>query len=420
MLEPPLERAYRTYVRCHEIIVHATSEPALLKAVCAVLVEELGFRMAWIGMTSPSDERVRPVAHAGDEDGYLERITITRTAGDPHGSGPTGRAVRERATAVARDIATDPRFEPWRADALKRGYASSAAIPLLDADWCLGAISLYAAEPDAFGDDEIALLEKMAADLVLGLRAIEDAHRLSALTERAGQAAKAETTALALSAVAHDLHNSLHAVSLCLDNLRKATTPERREQALAEAAAANAAGINLLKQVTSLTRRTLDDVKVTHADHVLDSIRPLLTRLAAPATLRVRQDALGAQVGIASIDLERILMNLVVNAAHAVSQGGTIEVSIERCRAAPDLSAPAALAPGEYVAFSVADDGAGIPLDVLPHVFDPFFSTKGEAGTGLGLFAVQQLARDAQGDVAVISTRGKGTRFTVYLPILQG
>ncbi|MBZ0121293.1 MAG: GAF domain-containing protein, partial [Sandaracinaceae bacterium] len=156
-----LERAYRAFVHGHQVVRSARTEAELFRNVCETAVNDLGFRLAWIGLAG-DDFAVVPVAQAGYESGYLDSIRIT-WSDDVLGGGPTGRAIRERKPVIARCIATDERFAPWREDALRRGYASSAAIPLSNGAHCLGALNLYAAEPDAFDDDEIALLEELAA-----------------------------------------------------------------------------------------------------------------------------------------------------------------------------------------------------------------------------------------------------------------
>ncbi len=70
---------------------------------------------------------------------------------------------------MVRNMATDPRFAPWRAEALKRGYASSIGIPLVGDSIPFGALTIYASEPDAFGDEEVQLLTELAGDLAFGV-----------------------------------------------------------------------------------------------------------------------------------------------------------------------------------------------------------------------------------------------------------
>jgi two-component system NtrC family sensor kinase len=104
--------------------------------------------------------------------------------------------------------------------------------------------------------------------------------------------------------------------------------------------------------------------------------------------------------------LQQIFLNIVNNAFAAVEKGGHIEVGIKRV--GPDK-----------VAVSIADDGVGIPEDQRPHIFDPFFTTKKGAGTGLGLSITYGLVQKLDGQIDVASEVGKGTCFTVTLPIGQ-
>ena len=123
-------RTLRTINRCNEALVRATEEIELVKAICRILVEDGGMRMAWVGYREESAaRRIRQVAHAGFEDGYLNRVDVS-WADVPAGRGPTGVAIRSGKLRSTDDIATHPRFRPWRDEALKRGYRSSLGLPL--------------------------------------------------------------------------------------------------------------------------------------------------------------------------------------------------------------------------------------------------------------------------------------------------
>lgn len=105
--------------------------------------------------------------------------------------------------------------------------------------------------------------------------------------------------------------------------------------------------------------------------------------------------------------LSQVLMNLLLNAAHATPEGGRITVAADR------------LASGEAVEVRVIDTGCGIPPDVLPHVFEPFFTTKRGKGTGLGLSISQAYVRSHDGEIRIASVPLNGTTVTVTLPIRQ-
>jgi PAS domain S-box-containing protein len=176
-------RVHRTLSAANQALVRAQDEVALLEAICRAVVEEGGFRFAWVGYCEDDDAgSITPVAHAGHEAGYLDEIAVSWHAND-HGRGPTGVAVRERRSAISSEIAADPAMIPWVKAARARGYASSAAFPLERGHAVFGVLSIYAAEPDAFGLEEVALLEELAADLSFGIDALR--------TKAAGAAAEA-------------------------------------------------------------------------------------------------------------------------------------------------------------------------------------------------------------------------------------
>jgi hypothetical protein len=126
------QRALETISNCNQALVRAATEPALLREVCRVIVEEGGYRFAWVGFAEHDEQKtVRPAAHAGHNEGYLESANIT-WADTERGRGPVGTAIRMGQVTVCRDILADPDFAPWRAEAIKRGYASSLKLPLLD------------------------------------------------------------------------------------------------------------------------------------------------------------------------------------------------------------------------------------------------------------------------------------------------
>ncbi|MCC6612578.1 MAG: PAS domain S-box protein [Anaerolineae bacterium] len=165
-------RAFRTLSDGNQALVRAETETDLLRRVCEAVVGAGGYRFVWVGYVEHDEAKtVRPIAHAGLEEGYLDSISVT-WADAERGRGPTGRAIRSGKPVAVRHIHTDPDFAPWRADALKRGYASAIALPLLIDGQVIGAMNIYAAEPDAFAEQEVDLLKEMTNDLAYGIAAL--------------------------------------------------------------------------------------------------------------------------------------------------------------------------------------------------------------------------------------------------------
>jgi PAS domain S-box-containing protein len=152
-----------------EALIRASEEQTYLKEVCRIIVEDCHHAMVWVGIAEDDpDKTVRPIAHAGFEEGYLETLKITWSDTE-RGRGPTGTAIRTGRPCGCANMLTDPRFEPWRAEAIRRGYASSIVLPLLSAQKTLGALTIYSREPDAFTQAEVEMLTNLADDLAYGI-----------------------------------------------------------------------------------------------------------------------------------------------------------------------------------------------------------------------------------------------------------
>ncbi len=151
-------RALSSRAACSQAIIEAEQENALLNRICQILVEIGGYKFAWIGFKEDdSHKRVRPVGEAGFEKGYLATLAITWEDTE-WGRGPTGTAIREGRVVMAKDLQSEKTFEPWRHEAIKRGYASSISIPLVLGETILGAINIYSANQNAFNDEEVNLI----------------------------------------------------------------------------------------------------------------------------------------------------------------------------------------------------------------------------------------------------------------------
>jgi PAS domain S-box-containing protein len=167
-----LARAYRALSLCQGKIVRATSEQEMLDSVCHTLVDAGGYRLAWVGFAEKDEARmVRPVSWAGASEGYIDSIRIS-WADDDLGKGPTGTAIRTRQPSINRNTRTNPDYAPWRDTALRHGFESSIALPLSVGEEVLGALAVYAAQPDAFDTDECALLVRFAEDLAFGMSSL--------------------------------------------------------------------------------------------------------------------------------------------------------------------------------------------------------------------------------------------------------
>ena len=168
---------YAFVSQVNQMLFYSRKPGSIFAEVCRIAVEHGKFRMAWIGLIDENERAVKPAAWAGVEEGYLTRIKKISTQDVPEGRGPTGAAIREGRHFCCNDIAKDPRMEPWREQALQRGYRSSIALPLIVRGKVLGAFSLYAPERFCFGDTETRLLDEVAGNISYALETLDNEAR---------------------------------------------------------------------------------------------------------------------------------------------------------------------------------------------------------------------------------------------------
>jgi PAS domain S-box-containing protein len=173
--EEAVRRASRLYAvlsQVNQTIVRVKERDDLFKAICRIAIEFGQFRMAWIGLIDAPTGRVKPIVHHGYEEGYLQNIDIDVNPASPFCQGPSGQAILEGEVVTSEDIETDPRMLPWRDEALKRGYRSSAAVPFRLKGEVIGALTLYASEPGFFSEEEQNLLKEIGLDISFALDSI--------------------------------------------------------------------------------------------------------------------------------------------------------------------------------------------------------------------------------------------------------
>jgi PAS domain S-box-containing protein len=162
-------RALKMLSACNEALIHADDEDELLQVICEIAASIGGYRMAWVGYAVHDAKRtIRPMAQAGEEEGYLSEARLTWAENTPEGNGPAGRTIRSGQPNVSEDVERDPTFL-WRDAARLRGYRSVICLPLRDESGSFGLLGLYSAETFQAGPEEIKLLQELADDLAFGI-----------------------------------------------------------------------------------------------------------------------------------------------------------------------------------------------------------------------------------------------------------
>ena len=234
-----LNRALRTLSRGNETLVRCTGEPELLNEMCRVIVEEGGYRAAWVGVVERDGAKsVTPVAWAGEIGQYLTAAKFT-WADEPHGRGPAGRAVRSGEVQVSQTLCDDPNMAPWLEQATMSGFASVIALPLKNASGVFAVLIIYSAEPAAFDPDKSKLLKELAQDLAFGIQSLREREEHEALNRRWRAGFEATVGAIASTVEARDLYTAGHqqrVASLAVAIARNLGLPEAQIEGLKLAA----------------------------------------------------------------------------------------------------------------------------------------------------------------------------------------
>jgi len=239
------------------------------------------------------------------------------------------------------------------------------------------------------------------------------------------QAQKMDAIGRLAGGVAHDFNNLLTIITsyseLALDAVVPSTPLEAKLKEILSAAR-RAAG--LTRQLLAFSRKQPQALRVMELNQAVAGIAATLHRL-------IGEDiefhfTPGEGMGLVRIDpvqIEQILMNLAANARDAMPQGGHFQ--IETCNVILEADyihcKPAIIPTGQYALITVRDDGAGIPPKHLPHIFEPFYTTKPSGhGTGLGLATVYGIVKQNRGFIWAYSEPGMGSVFKIYLPCVAG
>ena len=210
-----VNRAQRLLGACNEALIRAESETELLHDICQIAVEIGGYRMAWSGFALQDEARsIRPLTHAGAENGYLSQISLSWDENAPGGQGPAGQTIREGCTTVFADIEANDRYTFSREPARARGYRGVICLPLIGDLRTHGLLALYSGEVLDIGADEIKLLEQLAADLAFGiniLRTRSERHKTQEALITVARAVSASVGGEFFSQLTHSMVSALGA-----------------------------------------------------------------------------------------------------------------------------------------------------------------------------------------------------------------
>ncbi len=210
--------------------------------------------------------------------------------------------------------------------------------------------------------------------------------------------------------IAHDFNNLLMIVVGYAEILRGRLGPGPELMQLLEAADRAS---TLTRQLLAFGRRQMMEVQRLDMNRVVSQVQAMLTRvIGAQVRLTTSLDPQLPNVEADPGQLEQVLVNLAINARDAMPDGGTLHITTS---VADVTEVYNQMPPGRYVCVEVSDTGTGMAPEVLRQIFEPYFTTKGSNGTGLGLSSVYGIIKQTGGFIWCHSEPGKGTTFKIYL-----
>jgi len=220
--------------------------------------------------------------------------------------------------------------------------------------------------------------------------------------------------------VAHDMNNLLMPILGYTKMLKRDETIENEHKdILEEIIKASNRAKDLVSQLLAFSRKQTLNKKVINVNKVLKNFKNLLRKV-------VREDIkisynLNKDVKKVKVDrrqIEQVIMNIVLNSQDAMTKGGKITIETDNIELDESyISSYQDFKKGEYVKILISDTGKGIEKQNIAKIFEPFYTTKGEEGTGLGLSTAYGIIKQHKGDIHAYSELGEGASFSVYLPV---
>lgn len=369
-----------------------------------------GMTAGWIYLASDDGSVFNISAYIGIEEGFVREID-----GLEPGEGIAGRVCISGEPIFVEDISSDERVS--RQALRNAGFKGFVSIPLSYKDKVKGTLNLASDLTHSFSKDEIYLLYSMGnligaavENSMLYERLKKNLEEIERTQDKLIRTARLASLGELSANIAHEINNPLTGVlthtSMLMEDMPDTGPNKKRLNIIYDETMRIRYIVRNLLDFARQSEPKREDVCIVNV--IKDTIM-LIAHLAKVSNVKIVEDFAhsGLMVSIDSAQIKQVVLNLFNNAMYAMPGGGTMTIGV-----APE--------PG-YAVVHVRDTGSGIPPEIMHRVFDPFFTTKPETkGTGLGLSVSHGIIEKHDGRIAVASEVGKGTTFTIRLPLLSG
>lgn len=296
------------------------------------------------------------------------------------------------------------------------GIAAMLDVPIYRGGEVVGVVCHEHTAPREWSDAErafaVSVAESVARQMEEAAR-IDAEARLQASELHLSELEKMQALGRLAAGVAHDFRNLLTVVIGCADEIKRRVQDPRIASAAGEILATANRGAALVTELLAFGREERTQPRVLDLPPAIESMRLMLrTAVGSTHPVQIECEETVGRVLMDRSQLERMVLNLVMNARDAMPQGGPIAIRVRETEVLADGGDASS-----YVLLEVEDEGVGMDRETQARIFEPFFTTKPTGqGTGIGLAVVYRVVERSGGFVHVDSAPGEGTRIRVYLP----
>jgi len=375
-----------------------------LRAITKESCELMRARMCSLMLIDESREWLDLRASYGAGDAYINKPRLSA------GESLIGVVVRRKKPLQVANVQTDTRYQNVEL-ARRESLVSLLSVPLIFAGQCIGALSVYTARPYSFSNEEIKILSALAELSAIAIEKARLYERVVDVEEQLRQNEKLSALGLLAAEVAHEIRNPLTVMKLLyhsLDLKFDAHDPRSKDAQIIESKIEHLNKI--VEQILDFARTTEPKFAPVNLNDLVDELSLLVRHKLANQGIKLVRD-LQDDLPLVSGDapqLEQAFLNLILNAAEAMAEGGTLTIRSRALRGAD---------PAGQVAVEFKDTGGGMTAEQQRQAFKTVLATTKAKGTGLGLAIVGRIVETHHGEIRIRSRVGRGTTLRIALPV---
>jgi len=375
-----------------------------LRAITKEACELMRARMCSLMLLDESREWLDLRASYGAGDAYINKPRLSAD------ESLIGVVVRRKKPLQVANVQTDTRYQNVEL-ARRESLVSLLSVPLVFTGQCIGALSVYTARPYSFSNEEIKILSALAELSAIAIEKARLYERVVDVEEQLRQNEKLSALGLLAAEVAHEIRNPLTVMKLLyhsLDLKFDAKDPRSKDAQIIEAKIEHLNKI--VEQILDFARTTEPNFAPVNLNDLVDELSLLVRHKLANQDIKLVHD-LQSDLPLVSGDapqLEQAFLNLILNAAEVMAEGGTLTI---RSRVLRGVDKPM------HVAVEFKDTGGGMTAAQQQQAFKTVLATTKAKGTGLGLAIVGRIVETHHGEISIRSRVGRGTTLRITLPV---